>query len=339
MSLDIWIYGPGFGESIFLVWDGLDRGTKAKKRQAAIIDCFGGLCQVDHPGLVQWNKEGQPEVVLAAITHPHLDHINGAGTMIRKLIQEEKLKKVLWWGGHCLRRTHDVYLLAKENAKGAEPRGAARMTVDFLDELVGFKDNQTKGLNAPQIDEGYQLSLAYSGETSNGAIKFHAISPWKGAQTEYTQWVDAKVRSEPRKGVANATSMGFLIEFGSAQILLGGDAENANWDECWKALTTDVEHKNKLPPLVPCLIKVSHHGSKQAAFPECGIRVSSAQWKKVGRHLCVSSLPGATGGTGYPNQTWLRKFLRQVATFGKPLLLTRRPVLMAPQIPWVHLFI
>ena len=212
-------------------------------------------------------QEGQPEVVLAAITHPHLDHVNGAGTMLRKILQERKLKKVLWWGGHTLRRTRKVYLHAKKYAQGVEPRGAAQMTTDFLDELVGFQDARTVGTIAPEIDEGYELSLAYSGETSDGPIKFHVISPWEGPQTEYTQWVDAKVRAEPRKGVANATSMGFLIEYGSAQILLGGDAENPNWDECWKALTTDEEHKNKLPPLVPCLIKVSHHGSKTGCIP------------------------------------------------------------------------
>ncbi len=258
MALDVWIYGPGFGESILLIWDAEGSSVKKPKRQAVFVDCYGGSGRDDHQTLRQWLKKGEPEVVLVAVTHPHLDHIKGAGVVMRA-VEQANLKRAVWWGGQELRRTRVVYD-QESMIRAAEAGKTATMTRDYLDMLIAIQDGSYAATASPRpvVDAAMQLSTAYSGQSADGPVRFHAVSPWVLPQTPYVEWVNAKVRGTASQGVANCTSMGFLIEYGDAQILLGGDVEKSNWEGLRNA---QKEESYKLPPLRPCLVKVSHHSS------------------------------------------------------------------------------
>ena len=259
MLIDVWIYGPGFGESILLIWDADSSTSNKPRRQAAIIDCYGGRHHDDHQALRQWSKEGKPDVVFVAVTHPHLDHIRGAGVVMRAAAHAN-LKRAVWWGGHDLRRTRLVYDHASK-VLAAKSGTTEQMTTDYLDTLLAIQDGVFPATDGPpSVDSAMESSVAYSGHSAAGRITFCAISPWVVPQIPYTQWLDDKARGTTSERVANCTSLGFLIECGHAQILLGGDVEKDNWDALRGARVTE-DRKYKLPTLKPCLIKVSHHGS------------------------------------------------------------------------------
>lgn len=278
MALDVWIYGPGFGEAILLIWDE-DRNGTGTERRAAFIDCYGGRDYESHPALCQWQDAGCPDVALVAVTHPHLDHIQHASIMMEAA--GCTADTILWWGGQDLRRMRAFYdQLSEDNAMREQETGkAAAMTRGFLNDITALDDGKHRCRPAgpkPDIRTAMGIDLAYEEPTAAGLLRFHSISPWLGPQTPYTEWIDSQIYTTrtggtvvcPRKGVANCTSLGFLIEYGGAQVLLGGDMEDDNWTHFNAARSGNGKHKDSLPSLRPCLIKVSHHGSSTGHVPE-----------------------------------------------------------------------
>jgi len=270
MALDVWIYGSGFGESILLMWDGI--GEKGDtERYAGFIDCYGGRDYESHPALCQWLSDGCPRVALACITHPHLDHIRYASVMMAAA--GCTADKVVWWGGHDLRYLRAFYAQMREDLALTEHELGltAEMTWGFLNDL----DALGKGIHKC-IPMGPKASVTtamgtdpvLSTKTADGVLRFYAVSPWLGPLTTYTKWVNSQVytvptgRTEvrPNRGVANCASLGFLIQYGNAQVLLGGDMEADNWAQ-FHTVWPSKEESAALPRVNPCLIKVSHHGS------------------------------------------------------------------------------
>jgi hypothetical protein len=296
MRLDVWIYGSGYGESMLLIWDApADEGPT--KRRAAFIDAYGDKDMDSHPALRRWRDEGCPHVALACVTHPHLDHVQNAAVMMRAAGCTADC--VLWWGGHELQRSRAFYakLSADATLKGQELGKTARMTWDFLNEVYAVQEGTHKcrpaGPNA-HVKAPMQNNLAHSDGMAGGQIYFYAISPWLEPQTAYTKWIDSQISSvpadpinaRPGKGVANCTSLGFLIQYGNAQVLLGGDMEEGNWG-CFHAARASGGNATVLPPLAPCLIKASHHGSPTGQVP--------GMWKAgagfFGSLACVGGTP------------------------------------------------
>jgi hypothetical protein len=276
MPLDIWIYGPGFGESILLMWD-VEADSGGTERRAAFIDCYGGPDYESHRALRQWRSAGCPEVALACITHPHLDHIQHASVMMEAAGCNADC--ILWWGGHTLDRTLNFFAQMREDLsiKNQELGVTADMTWRFLNDLSflhgdkhGCRDKE-KG--KPHIKTPMGVTNAYTGSTIDGPLEIYAIGPWLGPQTTYTRWIDSRIfvtphghaAVRPGKGVANCTSLGFLIRHGNAQVLLGGDMEVDNWTQLEKALE-NCDDAELLPALDPCVIKASHHGSSSGVI-------------------------------------------------------------------------
>jgi hypothetical protein len=284
MPLDVWIFGPGFGESILLMWDVKNQGYGTVRR-AAFLDCYGGSNYALHPGLCQWRDAGCPSVALVCITHPHLDHILHASVMMAAA--GCLADKAIWWGGQDLRRTRAFFGQMSQDLalKGKELGKTSEATWRFLNDLDSLK----KGIHGcrpagpkPDVLSAMGTDPVHSEQATDGLVQFHAISPWLGPQTEYTKWIDSQVLTtptgktevRPNKGVANCTSLGFLIRYGEAQVLLGGDMEAENWSSFDNARTNGVD-KTTIFPLNPCLIKVSHHGSFTGGIdgmwkPGCG---------------------------------------------------------------------
>ena len=270
MPLDVWIYGPGFGESILLMWD-VAREGGGSERRAAFVDCYGGSDQASHGTLCQWRDAGCPRVALACVTHPHLDHLQHAAVVMAAA--GCSADKVLWWGGHDLRRTRAFFAQMKEDLtlRGQELGTTAGMVWEFLNDLDALDRGTHRCRTATsrtEVRASTGIDLVLSESTTEGPIEFYAISPWLGPQTAYTKWIDSQIfiaptgetEVRPNKGVANCASLGFLVKYGKAQVLLGGDMEADNWTSFGLALRTG-DYRKTLPVLNPCLIKVSHHAS------------------------------------------------------------------------------
>ncbi len=276
MPLDVFVYGSGFGESILLIWT--ERDGAGTRRRAAFVDCYGGDTPDRHPALVDWKGEGSPSVALVAITHPHLDHIrNSAVVMAAAGCNADH---VVWWGGLTLDRTCAFYTLMKLvlNQNGEEPALAAGMTLNLLNELVAVRAGKSAYRTAPGTPQihapvcGVEPIPFYSGATPHGSFEVCAFSPSIGPQTPYVEWVNAQIKSKggvtttekpKRKGLANATSLGFLILYGNAQLVLGADVEHENWVPFRQFCTTKCRQ-----PFDPVLVKASHHGSATGVHPD-----------------------------------------------------------------------
>ncbi len=105
---------------------------------------------------------------------------------------------------------------------------------------------------------------------AEGSVAIRMLGPWPGPRFHYQQEFNSQFKklngrlvSIPGGRVmANKTSAALLVQYGSAQVLLGGDMENESWEQLEEALTT-----GRGPALNPTVIKVSHHGSSTASRP------------------------------------------------------------------------
>jgi hypothetical protein len=272
--LDVFVYGSGFGEAVLLIWTELDKEGK-QRRRAAFIDCYGGDDPDGHPALLDWRNAGAPSIALVAVTHPHLDHVRNAAIVIAAV--GCNADTIAWWGGHTIERARAFYdkLRSDLSVQGEELGEAAEMTFAFLNELHALEKKVHSGrtVETPvEIVTPMHGRMLYTGVTPSGPIEFRTFSPSLGPQTHYTRWIDSQIivsksgrtTTVSRKGVANCTSLGFLVNCGNAQVLLGGDVEEDNW-EFFKDFCDKGGLGNK--PLSPLLIKVSHHGSSTGVHP------------------------------------------------------------------------
>jgi hypothetical protein len=90
----------------------------------------------------------------------------------------------------------------------------------------------------------------------------HSLSPWKRPRLKFLRHVGTSIdrRGGVTEGttVANAVSLGLLVKYGRSEIVLGGDVEAPNWRA--------FHASESCPNLDPCLVKVSHHGSKSGCI-------------------------------------------------------------------------
>jgi hypothetical protein len=278
MPLKLWIHGPGYGESIVLAWNEIRSGRKT--RCAAVMDA----CR-DENDLEPFvcRKLASPEVCaekipFIACTHPHDDHISAMPELFKQPGLVAKIERVLWWGGHH-RSVMNTYLnaLLNQAQESGNKRGEEAISAhfDFVHGMCWLAGDFNAG-GAALANEAafvgvqfvYQAPLA----DEEGWLRVWSISPHLGPQKKFRNELESRIS---HKGgvtggslqLANHTSLGFLIEYGETQIILGGDVTSQNWrhfhDE-WK------KHEGKppndgeppLPKLNPQVVKVAHHGSK-----------------------------------------------------------------------------
>lgn len=265
MGLDLWIYGPGYGETIIMAWDD---ATVEGGKSAAVIDHYGGAAAAHSPALRQWNALGKPPLAFAAATHPHFDHIRNYHKVLEAA--GEGLQHIFWWGGFTIdytKRRHEA-IARRSPVHGRDLVGAARMAERFL----GF----ARTCSGQDGSLGTAKLLSPMGSSTErhacGGLIIRALSPWEAPQQGYLdafknqfETVNGRTVIKPDRVQSNRTSLGLLIEYGSAQILLGGDMEDENW-RAWRAETGDV--------IRPCVVKVSHHGSSTGTI--------AGMWEKRG---------------------------------------------------------
>lgn len=245
MSLDVFIYGPGFGEAIILRWE--DKATTC----GALVD---GLGTDDGRWLEQRLRTlGISKLKFLVATHAHLDHIENLAKAMGLL--DWPVEYFWWWGGLGQQAFVEYYnRLAHQKGPG-ELRGTAAAVRDLLqDSRIAEIERQRPRV----MDVGCDTSLYQQATASGARLYVRSLSPCAGPLLRYARQVCSAInrggRIENRHEDANLASISLLIEYGDAQIILGGDVEDANWLE--------MRQRGDCPTLRPSLVKVSHHGSR-----------------------------------------------------------------------------
>ncbi|MDZ4403781.1 hypothetical protein [Prosthecobacter sp.] len=321
MALDLWIYGPGFGETNVLVWDSPCDAADAPAKRAAVVDNHGGKTDALQPALQCLKAQGCPPVELVAATHPHLDHLRNFDRLLNR--PELEPETVFWWGGQDDTMHEKWYLKLAEHPdiRGREPGKAALMSGRFIQvarKLAGHDGLGGKArLCTPMGGDGAVFELK--------GMTVSAISPWEKPKQDFCndfrnqfEEVNGETVARPVKVASNRVSLGLVFEHQSKQVLLGGDMEEANW-LAWRRW-----QKKHGVALRPAVIKVSHHGSETGTLPdmwENGFFESLKEAAEAGEPpLCVIT-PWRVGGRRLPVEevvTSIRKAGCRVILTGTP---------------------
>lgn len=251
MSLEMHVYGPGFGETIILQWQAADGSY-----EGILVDGYAGMSSGESWLTEELHQLGLTKLRLLVLTHPHQDHIGGLAEALRAW--GGKIDQAWYWN-HLSPRLYGSYFHHYEHQlrkKGRWTEGQQwHVGDDVRDLLILLHEKKRVGTVRAVLQENESW---ISGRTlSASRVKIRSISPWFPSIMAFTRDM-ARTYS---RGVisydqpaANRASLGLVITYGKTQIVLGGDMEAANWKE-YAARTGGISLK-------PSVIKVSHHGSK-----------------------------------------------------------------------------
>jgi hypothetical protein len=283
MSLEIHIYGPGFGETIFLRWPARGGGW-----HGALVDS----CSPDD-GL--WLEKKLRSLELNALqfvvaTHPHLDHIEGLGAgLARSGIRSEHL---FYWPG-----LSSEYWIQFYDTLGSQKGGDLKGTAQMVREWFGFCGLHYEKHRISAMDVGGKSKLIFSRNIDGKDLHVKAIGPWLNGINRLVKNVSGSIE---RGGAinyqhdhGNHVSIALLLEYGEAQVVLGGDMEDINWN----ALMAQSDR----PKFKPSVVKVSHHGSSNG-------RINTMWPKRQGffgekpEHSIAVVTPWSNGGRSLPEE-------------------------------------
>lgn len=284
MSLEVHVYGPGYGETIFLRW------KDGSAWRGAVVDAHS-------PGdSGQWLADRLKafelaELEFALATHPHLDHILNFAAGL-ELAGIHPLHGCYWPG-----LSSNYWIQFFERLAAQRPRAhleTARMVRQWFTYLKkGIRDR-----NAPAYDIGGNETApdCFIERTVAGhLLRFKAIGPWLNGMNRLVENVG---RSIARRGQieyehrhANDVSVALLIEYGEAQVVLGADMEKINW--------TELRRASGIPTFRPSLVKVSHHGSTTGRIAGMWPRAGGFFDGQKGQPIAVVT-PWRQGGRNLP---------------------------------------
>ncbi|MCX6880796.1 MAG: hypothetical protein NTW21_44390 [Verrucomicrobia bacterium] len=246
MILDLFICGPGYGETIICRWE------EEGRLHAGVIDCYGpnyGLTVYD------WLLELEiSQLEFLCVTHPHLDHIYNAYWVLELL--EGSVSQLWWWGG----LTPDAYIVFCDKLAAACGGGEGRLRsrAESVRRLFIEIARQEQKFGIPLVRTSARIKQLYPiPQTTNPVLKITAFSPWDDSLMRFTKEVVSSIRvggkATSDESLANLACIGLLLQYGNAQVVLGSDIEASNWNSLPDAFTSSLR---------PCVVKVSHHGSQ-----------------------------------------------------------------------------
>src|ERR1035438_9147580 len=255
MPLEIWINGTGFGETILLKWEEGDAIC------GGIVDCYcspnketGGF------DILEWLDEiGIEQLRFAVATHPHLDHLQNFHHVLKR--RGKEMDAFYYWGVLDWAMWVDYFERLLDNRANQKKPGLVEKA-EHARELLAEAGQLSRGSMKLCSVGGYTRIFPLAGK--NSSIEVYSFSPWEKGRFKFLSHVGASIDRSGgvTEGVtdANAVSVGLLVKFGRSEIVLGGDVETPNW-HAFRA-------SGRCPKLNPCLVKVSHHGSKTGRIKE-----------------------------------------------------------------------
>lgn len=289
----VYLFGPGFGESILI-------GTP-DSHWIAIDSCI----TEDGPQPLTFLKNiGCPELNVLIITHPDLDHIEGASELI-KTFNPKTIKtfpaaaSLSSCCSHWLRKTPNDkrYLTLKELLDELEAQSEACS--------VNFGQYGMTPLQLGEITLQF-ISPTFSDINESTSKLLKIINPLTpGRLTK--ELLDTHGSILDAGG--NSISLVVVIKWFDNIILLGGDAEagsgNVGWEGIVKYLKSD-RQEGLITDVTIC--KVSHHGSKHS--------LSESAWSLHSKHkpVEVALLTPYQRGQNQPPHEMTLRFLESKAS-------------------------
>lgn len=287
-AVTVYFLGPGFGESQVVV---------LPDARVVVVD---GCSRdgVNHPASVLRELRCD-RIDLLVLTHPDLDHLKGAGELVRTF------RPYRVWRYPGLQTVRDE--LATQLLNANSDRATLTELQDVLQALLDSSDGPVEaGFHTrPWAPTGAQYRVHCLAPTP---FDIQRALPTLGSQLHLS---GSTVRVAPRferiyRGEArpgdhpNTLSLAVAIEWGDRRILLAGDLENgiageprSGWKGVQRLLSAEPGLGHLLRDLA--LVKVAHHGSK-GAFHEDAWREHAYRGKTAAviSPFASKALPQAT---------------------------------------------
>ncbi|MGA3284041.1 MAG: hypothetical protein ABSD57_06250 [Verrucomicrobiota bacterium] len=293
MSLEVHVYGSGFGETIFLRWPRAEGGWRG-----ALVDAHSpqeGRWLVDKLRVLQL-----AELEFVVATHPHLDHIFNLAAGLH--LAGVRIGRGLYWPGLT-----PGYWMQFFGKLAAQRGGDLPQTASMIRQLFNFLSMRTKQHDMPAHDIGgsEEMEAVLESDVNGEHLRFRPIGPWLPEMNKLVQNVSGSIASDGRIDYehrdANSVSIALLIEYGNAQVVLGSDMEIGNWD-CLRAA------KNH-PFFRPSVVKVSHHGSSNGRTNTMW-PANKGFFDGMGAKPIAIVTPWRQGGRSLPDESVLKEIRR-----------------------------
>ncbi len=248
-SIEVHVLGGKIGESIVLrlpgdVWGVVDNYTANLKRPE------------HNPTIKFLRKNNVKHLSFLCLTHPHHDHYKG----MSHILKEFRPDRVWLFGSATHLCVRAMVLKASANSKYANKDDLENFgeLVEIFDLIEAEYKDATR---TPRLKiERLQLGMSLLKINSTPHVSVVAIGASGGRTVQYERTLEDLFDTErgfladrlPRVN-HNMISSGLLIEYGLARIVLGGDMDQAAWEETMELFPA--------PNLNCRLVKVSHHGS------------------------------------------------------------------------------
>src|ERR1043166_9460132 len=308
MALDVIINGPGFGETIILRWHS-DRGYRA-----ALIDCHA---PANGEFLLNWLRElGIDTLEFIAITNPDLDHIYNADRILCAFAG--RVGQLIWWGG-LEASSYVIYF--QKLARSLVPSSHELVArADNLVRLFAERKRQFRTYGRPTLVTPLGVQSLYSTDS----LSILSLAPWSEQLFSAARTVVDSIvpGNRPTHFRSESISLGFLVRYGQAQIVLGGNMTDAAWSTLLNSETC--------PQINAHAVKVSMHGAVT--------RMSAGLWTRAG-FLNSGTHPVAVV-TPYSTTLPNREVIEEIVGSGSKVYVTGQQIGNQRTRPWksfVHL--
>lgn len=239
--IEISIFGANYGETIIISF-----GPKGGRRKYGLIDCFPLERKVDFNPIVKYLSERTEKLSFVIATHPHDDHIRGLAQVLEAY--QDRVEFFGWWGG----MDPDFQTRYFEKLQEINKNGLIR--AKQISALISTLKKRHIRLNVWHTSTDGKPDPFYSDEK----FSMVAISPWFPEKASYNRGlltrIDRFTKFKKDSCKPNQTSLGFLIKYDKARILLPGDMERANWKSV-------IEENPSIFDGGVHFVKIPHHGS------------------------------------------------------------------------------
>ncbi len=259
-ELEVHLFGANLGESILLRLPGGLWG---------LIDVH--IPELSNPGssaLIRFLQERQiHELEFFCLTHPHADHVKGA----LFILEHFSIHRFLGFASIIppLLYNQIVKVLKLKAARLHDPADLQEINNQLLSALVLVREKTiSRQMVTDPVAVNYEV-LNKSAGPNSPHLRMVALAPSGRSIDLYQQKLSScfdtsnpgKVLMDKISGVDhNLISSGFLLEYGTQRVVLGGDMNSDGWQDVLSRPTPGFD-------LDSDLVKVSHHGSTNGYCP------------------------------------------------------------------------
>lgn len=247
-SVNIIVFGPGYGESIVIYLPDLGWG---------IIDsCLINFKKRKYNPALEYLKQlNVDRLAFLILTHPHLDHYKGIEHIL--FHYSGAIDRIGYYSGEGLKE-YASYLARKKilNEPGLKT---------FSDIFLLIEKAKKSGANIIKLSE--RKEVIRKGLYKNNTIEMISLSPSEDSEKKYIERLYKfipKVKGASIKDLKdseqNIISSAIWCEINNVRFIFGSDLENGTNFSGWSGVLNNLDSPN----LSATFVKIPHHGSPNA---------------------------------------------------------------------------